>query len=1035
MATKWLAATAVALLVAFAVPISADHPQSFENGLTVTFTEKTGGNAWWVEVIVGSSRGVSNVEVMDDGGPWAAMTYHHDWGTWALSYPIEAGHRVTFRATTSSGVMTSCPFTHPGAVEQCATPPPPSPPVGWQVRRIDDTEGTGGDPVALGDAANLGREDVFVGTNDGILRYMWAENGWQRQRIHEGTVHEGHYVTAMIIGDSHGDLGNELYAGDLYGISRIEWDGERFWETGRFETGNVVGMATGDVDQDGMKELWYGRPDGTLWRIETAGTTHTTTQMARFGDTVAYIEVADVDADGRPEVVVGSHDDASVHVVEVVGETAIATRVAHEPGDTGVSGLVVTDLEGDGSKEIYSLAILNHHLKQTRWTGSGYSTTTVGSYADAPLGLTAGDANTDGKTELYVRGGGGHVLQVRHTVDGWLQADLGLVGRYIHDLAFGDPDRDGRPEAYVLADPASDCCTKTVLYQMSDHAPAPVLSSPAGWKPASMGSTGMFSPFQAAIGDTDGDGRNEVFATGVGDLLRFTKGARGWESMVVAQFDSNMALAVGDGDNDGKVDIYGASGSGLTKYTWNGTGYTRSEMGVYPSTGFVHDITVGDLDGDGRRELYFTTIAHPQETTSGVYKASFSAGAWRLERIASVPTDGETVWIADADNDGRLDLVVGSGDSHGNGYMHRVSFVNGAWVTERMAGVGSSNIGMYAVAGDPDRDGRNEAYGITADGQLIRTTKASGAWASTVIANTPRPMDLHIADADNDGRTELYTVTMEGTVERVAWTGSFWERTTLYTFREPMGSTGAWPAMAVADADGDGKSEIYVGFSYRAYYSWGQMYALSTSTPAPSDTFTAVRGNEWWVQASVAGNPAQVHVRLNGGDWKPLAKQSWAPTAWAASYHIPQGTLVQLRATSSTGASVLSICYQWIPSSNADARMVACTSTPPPPTGFDATFTNVKGNEWWVQAHVRANSGHTIIGVEVRVDGGAWQPLAKQSWGTHDWALSTHLPEGSRLEFRARSGVDGASELSDGCYRWIPPSGQVAQARDCSPWP
>lgn len=207
--------------------------------------------------------------------------------------------------------------------------------------------------------------------------------------------------------------------------------------------------------------------------------------------------------------------------------------------------------------------------------------------------------------------------------------------------------------------------------------------------------------------------------------------------------------------------------------------------------------------------------------------------------------------------------------------------------------------------------------------------------------------------------------------------------------------------------------------------------------PPPSGTFTAsfsgVRGNEWWVQANVASGGdalASVHARLNGGDWRPLAKQSWG--GWAASFQMVDGTAVQLRATSSGGATVLSDCYRWIPPANTDASKMTCPSAPspppppppPPPSGYAPAFTQVRGNEWWVQASVEG----TPASVDVRMNGGTWRPLAKQSWG--GWAASYHIPQGTTVQLRATSSV-GNVALSD-CYGWIPPSNTDASKVSCT---
>lgn len=180
--------------------------------------------------------------------------------------------------------------------------------------------------------------------------------------------------------------------------------------------------------------------------------------------------------------------------------------------------------------------------------------------------------------------------------------------------------------------------------------------------------------------------------------------------------------------------------------------------------------------------------------------------------------------------------------------------------------------------------------------------------------------------------------------------------------------------------------------------------------------FSQVAGNQWWEQAKVdafGGTLANVDVRVNGGAWKPLAKQSWGANMWAGSHQAVDGSAVQFQATGSAGAKVVSACYRWLPSSPPQTVTCPIAPPPPPPSGFDATFTGVKGNDWWVQASVSANA--PLAGVDARIDCGAtWKPLAKQSWG--GWAASFNIPAGSKVDFRAR-GTDGASDLSGG-YVW-----------------
>lgn len=77
-----------------------------------------------------------------------------------------------------------------------------------------------------------------------------------------------------------------------------------------------------------------------------------------------------------------------------------------------------------------------------------------------------------------------------------------------------------------------------------------------------------------------------------------------------------------------------------------------------------------------------------------------------------------------------------------------------------------------------------------------------------------------------------------------------------------------------------------------------------------------------------------------------------------------------------------------------------------------ALFTHAKGNESWVEVTVRATA--PLAGVDARADFGAWQPLASTPWGT--WGAVVYVPDGSQVDFRARSPDDDV--VTAGGYRW-----------------
>ena len=211
-------------------------------------------------------------------------------------------------------------------------------------------------------------------------------------------------------------------------------------------------------------------------------------------------------------------------------------------------------------------------------------------------------------------------------------------------------------------------------------------------------------------------------------------------------------------------------------------------------------------------------------------------------------------------------------------------------------------------------------------------------------------------------------------------------------------------------------------------YRWpsGEPVDEGEEPPPPSGDFDAMfhtsGGNQWWVEVNVDANEplAAVHARDDGGAWIALEKKDWG--AWAKSFHVEDGSLVDFRATSTDGDTDISGTYRW--PDGTQVTQEPDGEDPPPPSGdFDATFGTSGGNEWWVEVNVDANE--PLAAVHARDDGGAWIALDEKSWGA--WAKSFHVQDGSLVDFRATS-TDGDTVISD-TYRW-PDGTQVSPEPD-----
>ncbi|MCA1810800.1 MAG: hypothetical protein LC623_02180, partial [Halobacteriales archaeon] len=106
-------------------------------------------------------------------------------------------------------------------------------------------------------------------------------------------------------------------------------------------------------------------------------------------------------------------------------------------------------------------------------------------------------------------------------------------------------------------------------------------------------------------------------------------------------------------------------------------------------------------------------------------------------------------------------------------------------------------------------------------------------------------------------------------------------------------------------------------------------WTAATPYPSAASTFDArfenVKGNPNWVQANVYASPnwglQGVSFRVDGGAWKPLARQAYGDWTANPGTAIADGSLVQFRAEA--GSTLLSGSYRWPTATPVSAWPVA----------------------------------------------------------------------------------------------------------------
>ncbi len=284
--------------------------------------------------------------------------------------------------------------------------------------------------------------------------------------------------------------------------------------------------------------------------------------------------------------------------------------------------------------------------------------------------LNATDVNGDGKADLVV-GYGDTVRILDHTgamLPGWPQTvDPNQTGVVIQaGVAVGDIDGDGLPEVVAGTPGTGSLTTPGQIFAW--HADGRLVE---GWpkKPSPGGAI-----YGVALEDIDGDGFRDIVTTDFGghvNVLNFRgTSLPGWPVTLDPTLSYRYLAppVIGDLDGDGKKEIVVADTSSPTNLTVlrsDGTvlpGWPKTiDPGAANSSGYIPIYpALGDLDGDGHPEVVIGS-----KVDGRVHAFRFDGTeltGWPQSTI-SLRVNG--VVIGDIDGDGKPEVVATTGPAYG----------------------------------------------------------------------------------------------------------------------------------------------------------------------------------------------------------------------------------------------------------------------------------------------------------------------------------------------------------------------------------
>lgn len=366
-----------------------------------------------------------------------------------------------------------------------------------------------------------------------------------------------------------------------------------------------------------------------------------------FGPPVEYnlypgnatrVVIADVNRDGKPDLVVAIHGDptmatdGSVTVLLGNGDGTFQLSGSYDSGGWDTMGLAVGDVNGDGIPDV---VVANGTGAGGGGSGNvavllGVGSGTFSPFVAYPVGdilptsVAIGDINGDGKPDLVV-GSQTTADVLLGNGDGTFQTAViyssGGVGA---TAAIADVNGDGKPDIELV-----NRCTTVTNNLCVDYGSAGVLSGNGDgtFKPVVTYPPGGKSPYGIAVADVNGDGYPDLLTANIVSLSTVESGSVG---VLLGNGDGTFQpaipyltggtngsqVAVADVNGDGKPDLVTFAENPQALIVMLGNGNGTFQAGVQFDVGeFIPvGLGVGDVNGDGKPDAvvanydYFVSV-------------------------------------------------------------------------------------------------------------------------------------------------------------------------------------------------------------------------------------------------------------------------------------------------------------------------------------------------------------------------------------------------------------------------------------------
>lgn len=321
----------------------------------------------------------------------------------------------------------------------------------WHANDYGDVDGDGNpDFVYASHGADTGNVDGYWFVHDAVTKALKFTGPHTTNLANRGIYR---IRVANVDADPQGEVfvtGSTGYDGFV-----ICYDG--LTRTEQYRTPAIVGetmhnMLIADVDNDGRSELvcssYYEHSGATgshvfVYDAETGVQEWISPSLSSGSGRLELLRVANVDADPDPEIVVG---DRSYALTVIDGITHVGQAVT---GDIDIASLTTADLDGNGVQEI--IMANDAGVVTVRDPFTGNATQTLGSFGAGVYGLQVVDvAGTSAPDLIFARAGKLNIVykDAGNVTQTW-QCPLAPGAGEFDSITVADIDNDGKKDVMV----------------------------------------------------------------------------------------------------------------------------------------------------------------------------------------------------------------------------------------------------------------------------------------------------------------------------------------------------------------------------------------------------------------------------------------------------------------------------------------------------------------------------------------------------------------------------------------------------------